>query len=57
MQRNDEDSCGVFRVRVREPLAKSSPVSFTARGSASGSQRWFGVYEVEPAAAAKASGK
>jgi len=46
---NSEDGCGVLRIELAPELVKSGePTSFEVVGSDSGSQRWFGIYELNP---------
>jgi hypothetical protein len=41
---NREDAAGIMRLRVpRALVVPGVPIEITVRGSASGSQRWFGV--------------
>jgi putative membrane-bound dehydrogenase-like protein len=49
MEKNDEDSNGVLTINVRsEWLQAGKPVTFEVSGSHSESQRWFGIYKLEP---------
>jgi putative heme-binding domain-containing protein len=44
---NTEDSCGVLSIEVAPDLVKpGEPARFEVLGSDSGSQRWFGIYEI-----------
>jgi putative membrane-bound dehydrogenase-like protein len=44
---NAEDSCGVLRIELAADLVKpGEPARFEVLGSDSGSQRWFGIYEL-----------
>jgi hypothetical protein len=45
IETNDEDSCGILQIEVAGALLEpGKPVKFEVIGSATGSQRWFGVY-------------
>jgi hypothetical protein len=45
MEANSEDSNGVLSIEVPSSLLKAGdPAEFEVTGSASNSQRWFGVY-------------
>jgi putative heme-binding domain-containing protein len=45
---SEEDSCGVIEIEVAPSLATSDGVTrFAVTGSASNSQRWFGLYLIE----------
>ena len=47
MENNEEDSNGVLTISVTSIwLEAGKPVTFEVTGSASNSQRWFGVYEL-----------
>ena len=47
LEANGEDSNGVLEIELpREWLKPGEPVRFEAHGSASGSQRWFGIYQL-----------
>ncbi|MDB6026061.1 MAG: putative rane-bound dehydrogenase [Verrucomicrobiales bacterium] len=47
MENNEEDSNGVLTITVTSIwLEAGKPVTFEVTGSASNSQRWFGVYEL-----------
>jgi putative heme-binding domain-containing protein len=47
MENNAEDSNGVLAIDVSDSMIEpGKPVTFEVTGSASGSQRWFGVYQV-----------
>ncbi|MEP6664539.1 MAG: c-type cytochrome, partial [Verrucomicrobiota bacterium] len=47
MENNAEDSNGVLTISVRGDLLKAdAPIQFEVTGSASNSQRWFGIYQV-----------
>jgi hypothetical protein len=47
---NAEDSCGVLRIEVAPDLVKpGEPARFEVIASDSGSQRWFGIYELSAA--------
>ncbi|EEF61559.1 membrane-bound dehydrogenase domain protein [Pedosphaera parvula Ellin514] len=49
MENNPEDSNGVLTISVRgEWLKSGKPIVFEVTGSASNSQRWFGIYTMEP---------
>ena len=44
---NAEDSCGVFELEAdASVLPDNTPVLFEVSGSASNSERWFGIYHV-----------
>ena len=45
MDRNEEDSSGILRLRVKRDLLSGNSATFIVRGSAAASQRWFGIYE------------
>jgi hypothetical protein len=45
-ERNDEDSCGVLELEMSTAQSARTPVAFQVTGSATKSQRWFGIYEV-----------
>lgn len=48
MENNDQDSNGLLTISVRgEWLQPGQPVAFEVAGSASNSQRWFGIYTLE----------
>jgi len=50
MENNAEDSNGVLTIALDSSLAPGGkPVSFEVVGSASNSQRWFGIYRVDAA--------
>jgi putative membrane-bound dehydrogenase-like protein len=45
MENNEEDSCGILQIQVLGTLlAPGQPARFEVNGSATDSQRWFGVY-------------
>jgi putative heme-binding domain-containing protein len=47
MERNEEDSNGILSVYLDPALVRAGErITFTVKGSASNSQRWFGVYEL-----------
>jgi len=47
---NTEDSCGVLQIKVAPDLVKpGESARFEVIGSSSGSQRWFGIYELNVA--------
>lgn len=46
-ERNDEDSCGVLELELAAASVPSSaPTVFEVIGSATKSQRWFGIYDI-----------
>jgi putative heme-binding domain-containing protein len=48
MENNEQDSNGLLTVSIRgEWLQPGQPVAFEVTGSASNSQRWFGIYSLE----------
>jgi putative heme-binding domain-containing protein len=56
LQNNSEDSNGVLTISVRGDLLRAGePVNFEAVGSATDSQRWFGIYSVSETRTAKAN--
>ena len=47
---NTEDSCGFLQIEVTPDLVKpGEPARFEVLGSNSGSQRWFGIYDLNVA--------
>jgi len=45
IESNEEDSCGILQIEVPGALLEpGKPMRFEVIGSATGSQRWFGVY-------------
>ncbi|MEO5802422.1 MAG: neutral/alkaline non-lysosomal ceramidase N-terminal domain-containing protein [Verrucomicrobiota bacterium] len=56
MENNAEDSNGVLTISVRGDLFKpADPINFEVIGSASNSQRWFGIYLLTENQSAKAN--
>jgi putative heme-binding domain-containing protein len=56
LENNSEDSNGVLTISLRGDLLKpGEPVNFEAVGSATNSQRWFGIYSVSETRTAKAN--
>jgi len=49
MEANTEDSNGLLVIDLLAgDLTRNEPVKFEVIGSASNSQRWFGIYQVAP---------
>ena len=46
MEANAEDSNGVLTITLAKELAAKAPITFEVRGSATSSQRWFGIYNL-----------
>jgi hypothetical protein len=58
MERNTEDSNGPLEIEVANSLLDpGKPATFSVIGSASGSQRWFGIYLVPEMAQAARRGQ
>ena len=58
MESNDQDSNGILTISVRgEWLQPGQPVAFEVTGSASNSQRWFGIYTLDPTPQTTAAGR
>jgi hypothetical protein len=56
LENNSEDSNGVLTISVRgDSLRASEPVNFEAVGSATESQRWFGIYSLPETRTANAN--
>jgi putative heme-binding domain-containing protein len=54
LERNDQDSSGVLSILVpADQIASSSNVRFSVTASAADSQRWFGLYALDPASEPK----
>ena len=46
LEKNEEDSDGVLEIEVPNGLLHGTKAEFTVAGSASNSQRWFGLYQL-----------